>query len=299
MKETIETRELIVLDGLDVIIRGTYHKAYDDCDRTQPQRIGRGSIGILFLNSPSPTRAAHGDSAVYWADSFAECGYPSFRLDLPGFGDSEENLSTEMLNFPNPKGCPSIASVKIRELVTRFDLEGVVIVDQCPSSVGTIYAAASSPECKGLVLMDPCLDLPQAIRSAIRQHPRDFTSQRCRRLSSAIYSSQTQPHFSPSGSNSPEIANCCPPLRSNEMALTGLPILIFRAPDRKAKLNEFDQFDYLVDLASRETQVVINVLDTAHHSFASQLGRMTVRRRTEAWLKTCFPLVPQKGRIRS
>src|SRR5271170_7820384 len=142
MKETIETRELVVLDGLDVIIRGTYHKTYYDGFGAQSNLIERNRIGVLFLNSISPTRAAHGDSAVYWADSFAERGYPSFRLDLPGFGDSEGDPPTELLGFINQRGHASIASVKIRELVTRFNLSGVVIVGQCADGVLALYTAA-------------------------------------------------------------------------------------------------------------------------------------------------------------
>src|SRR5271155_4065380 len=114
MKETSETRELIVLDGMDVIIRGTYHTPYSFDERAIP--IRRDRIGVLFLNSLSTTRATDGDSAVYLAESFAERGYPSFRLDLPGFGDSEGDPPTELLNSINEWGFASIASVKIREL---------------------------------------------------------------------------------------------------------------------------------------------------------------------------------------
>src|ERR1700722_14254801 len=75
MKEAIEERELIVLDGLGGLIRGTYHKPADDNGREEASPIARDRVGLLFLNSTSPTRAANGDAAVYLADSFAGCGY--------------------------------------------------------------------------------------------------------------------------------------------------------------------------------------------------------------------------------
>ena len=72
MKLATERRELITLDGFDVLLRGTYHKPA----ATMPP----STIGIVFLNSLSLPRASTGDSAVYWADSFAEGGFPSFSL---------------------------------------------------------------------------------------------------------------------------------------------------------------------------------------------------------------------------
>lgn len=295
MKEAIETRELIVLDGLDVVIRGTYHKTYDDCHRTQSKAIERGRIGVLFLNSPSPTRAAQGDSAVYWADSFAERGYPSFRLDLPGFGDSEGEPPTELVNSLNQGGYASIASVKIRELVTRFNLAGVVIVDQCSSGSSALYAAASCPECKGLVLLDPRFDLPDIIGSTMRRRSRDLVSQG-NRLSSEICDSQKRTRLFLCGVDSP--GNAAPPLlrRWAELPSAELPILIFKALSRKPKLGEFDYLDSIVGLAARDSQVVIKVLDGADRSFASRLGRVTVRQRTEQWLNACFPLVKRNDR---
>jgi pimeloyl-ACP methyl ester carboxylesterase len=291
MKEAIETRELIVLDGLDVTIRGTYHKTCEDCSSAQPKLIERGRIGVLFLNPPSPTRAAQGDSAVYWADSFAERGYPSFRLDLPGFGDSEGDPPTELLDSNNQRGYASIASVKIRELVARFNLAGVVIVDQCSSGVSALYAAASCPECKGLVLMDPCFDQPRT-EPPIRQHSSDRQMQSCRRLANNSFASMEGTPLS-SEPASPENAN--PRLRRlKEAASTVLPILIFKTLSRIPKVGEFDYSKYLAGLAGRKSQVIIDMLYDNDRSFASRLNRVTIRSHTEQWLDVCFPLAKHK-----
>jgi len=109
MQEAIETRELIMLDGPDGDIRGTYHRPNEGSFYPRSLPIAPGRIGVLFLNSTSPTRAQNGDAAVYLADSFASCGYPSFRLDLPGFGDSQGSrrqtwwaLLTEARTHPLP-----------------------------------------------------------------------------------------------------------------------------------------------------------------------------------------------------
>lgn len=163
MKDSIATRELFTLDGREYLVRGTHHKT-DDGDRNIPSKLSTDErIGVVFLNSTSPTRAANGDAAVYLADAFAQCGYPSFRLDLPGFGDSEEDPPEDLLGFICKGGYGSIASANVKELVKRFSLTGVIIIGHCAGSVSALYTAAISRECKGLVLIGPFFHLTKPI----------------------------------------------------------------------------------------------------------------------------------------
>jgi pimeloyl-ACP methyl ester carboxylesterase len=296
MKETIETRELILLDGLDVAIRGTYHKTYTDNLVSQANLTKRDRIGVLFLNSLSPTRAADGDSAVYWAKSFAELGYPSFRLDLPGFGDSEGDPPAESLGFINQGGYASITSAKIRELVTRFNLSGVVVVGHYAGGVSALYAAATCPECKGLVLMDPYFRRMQPVKQAMRQQRNEGMLHSSRRPSSNIHDPLKEIRLFLAGTVPPENANHPRLRRWKEVASTGLPILILKASNGKAQsikpgIDELDYFEYVLGLAGRRSRVVIKVLDCVDRSFASRMGRATVRQRTEQWLNACFPLM--------
>ena len=116
--------------------------------RGQPNRIG-----VVFLNHGFLPRTAPGDSAVYWADSFASCGYPSFRFDLPGLGDSDGDVPAQMLDFINAGGYAPVLSATVKELVERFNLSGIVIMGHCAGAVTALYtAAAATKECKGLVL---------------------------------------------------------------------------------------------------------------------------------------------------
>src|SRR3984957_16760788 len=89
MNESMEDRELIALRCFQSIVRGTHHKAHNGGFRSGPGRGGRNRICVVFVNSGFLPRSATGDSAVYWATSFAESGYPSFRLDLQAVGDSD------------------------------------------------------------------------------------------------------------------------------------------------------------------------------------------------------------------
>src|ERR1700740_1964791 len=134
MLRGIETRELITLDCSGVPIQGTFHrptKRFFSPPATRDARVP----GILFLNSLSLPRAATGDSAVYWADSCAEQGYPSLRFDLPGLGDSPGNISTDLLEFINAGSYMSVAAGSAKELVARIGLSGVIIVGHCAGAV--------------------------------------------------------------------------------------------------------------------------------------------------------------------
>ena len=89
MKRGTGTREIITVTANGLCLRGTYHRSQSGSEVTSGATGQRSQIGIVFPNSGVMPRAATGDSAVYWADSFAKCGYPAFRFDLEGLGDSE------------------------------------------------------------------------------------------------------------------------------------------------------------------------------------------------------------------
>jgi pimeloyl-ACP methyl ester carboxylesterase len=288
MKQSIESRELFVLDGQDVIVRGTYHKTYNCRFGDQSNQYGQDRVGILILNSMSPTRAAHGDSAVYWADSFAKRGYPTFRIDLPGFGDSAGDPQPQLVDFINQGGyAPSVAA-KIRELLIRFGLSGIVLAGQCAGSVSALYsAAAACADCKGLILMDPYFFLPRIAKADNAQErniPSNNTNGRLNHLDV------------PRGTPPPENANLPLLHRWREVTSRGMPVLVLRPPSRKSDVTkliagDFDYFKYLLELAHPGSRVDIKMMDGADPSFAGRLGRVMVRQHIEQWMNYCFPVI--------
>ncbi len=293
MKTSVDARELIVLDGLNVQVRATYHKPDENSPGWNP---GADRIGVVFLSGLSATRAAHGDAAVYWADSFAKLGYPSFRLDLPGYGDSDGNPPPEWLDFITKGGYASIASAKMAELTARYNLSGLVLAGHCAGAVSALFIAAASRECKGLLLLDPYFHIPPRLSAKIRQQIHFWSIQS--RLGAALratYELLKSIRLSLRGKGLPENANVSLLGLWKDLTSSGLPVLILQAPVRKSagltsKVGEFDYLDYCLKLAGRRSQVIVKLMGDANHSFANQLGRVAVRQEAEVWLNTYFPL---------
>ena len=288
----IETRELITVDVGQFTLRGTYHRSRGDSSK--PVADTKDRIGILFLNHGFLPRAAPGDSAVYWADSFANCGYPSFRFDLPGLGDSDGDIPTQMLDFVNAGGYAPVLSATIKNLVERFSLSGIVIMGHCAGAVTALYTAATSKVCSGLVLTDPYFFLPRE-RTRLREELSRWSSwSRIGALISNIYYSLKHIRLLALRNRPPRNANL-PLLRCwTQLASAGMPILVMKAPAVKAqgikpRMGEFDYLGYLAALSGRGNRVVLKFVEGTNHSFADVVGRAAIRQYAEEWLNASFP----------
>jgi alpha-beta hydrolase superfamily lysophospholipase len=306
MLESIGNRELIVVDGLGMRLRGTFHRPADwphaatagdsKAGIAAASRIKLNRTGVLFVNSLSLPRAASGDSAVYWADSMAALGYPAFRIDLPGLGDSEGEASPDLLDTISSGGLATIAAGAAKQLVQRFGLAGMVIFGHCAGAVSALFAGAASAECEGLILLDPYFHLPQAKRPKVRQELSDWARRsRVGAFLSNSYDRARKLRLALRGSALPGNANSALLARWKQVASAGVPILILKAPGIKAqgpkpRVGQFDYIDYAVKIAGRKSRVSVDFLESADHSFANHQGREAVERRIACWLATQFPL---------
>ena len=294
MNGAIEGRELISVTVGGIYVQGTCHRSQDDVSSSQSGFGRRNRTGVLFLNHGFLPRAAPGDSAVYWADSFAKAGYPSFRFDLPGFGDSDGDVPNQLLNFVNSGGYASILSAIIKELVGRFSLSGVVIMGHCAGAVTALFTASACKECRGLVLTDPYFFL-QHERTSIRIELSHWTSwSRLGALAADIYYFLKYFRLLIRRNRPPGNANLALLRCWNQLASSGMPILVLMAPvfktrSFKPRIGEFDYLGYLRALSGRGSRVVVQFIEGTNHSFADVEGRAAVRQRTGDWLNVCFP----------
>jgi alpha-beta hydrolase superfamily lysophospholipase len=296
MISSIEARELFALDSLGIQLRGTYHRARSQVAGPPHTGLFRSSVGILFLNAMSLPRTAAGDSAVYWADAFAEGGYPAFRLDLPGLGDSDGEIPTVLIDFINAGGYRRFLCAAVAEIVERFALSGVVLVGHCAGAVSAIYTAAACKECRGLVLLDPYFYLPQEKPPPTRRGWSGWASwSLIRSRVSEVYGQFNRLRFLGRRNAPPEDANLPLIAYWKELTSADLPILLLHAagvtPDRSIRnLGEVDYLKHILESAVHNGRVAIELVGGTDHSFANRQGKAGVRQQTEDWLRDHFPL---------
>jgi pimeloyl-ACP methyl ester carboxylesterase len=294
ISDKVEMRELITLGGDGVLLRGTYHKATGKA--VNEASDSDKNIGVMFLNALSTPRSLTGDSAVYWATSFAARGYPSFRFDLPGLGDSYGEIPGDLLRFVNDGAYASIASSKAKELVHSFGLSGAVIFGHCAGATTAIYAASECKDCKGLILMDPYFNLPKSLTSKLR--PELVHWARRSRVGAVLRAAYDRIREAPGALRKdalPANANFGFVSRWKKVVSNGIPILILKSPapaalaSSRLKAGNFDYLGHIISFAVRSNQITIKTIEDTDHSFANRSGRVAVRQHTETWLGEYFP----------
>jgi hypothetical protein len=131
VKEAIPGRELFSLDVLGVVVQGTCHLPQKDSSATETELSDQRGTGIVLLSGLLSPRAATGDSAVYWAQSFAKVGYKSFRVDLPGTCDSGGDAPAELMNFINCGNYEAVTVEIIKQIILRYNLSDIILLGHC------------------------------------------------------------------------------------------------------------------------------------------------------------------------
>jgi pimeloyl-ACP methyl ester carboxylesterase len=298
VKEAIPGRELFSLDVFGVAVQGTCHLSQKDSSATETALSDQRGTGIVLLSGLLSPRAATGDSAVYWAQSFAEGGYKSFRVDLPGTCDSGGDAPAELMNFINCGNYEAVTVEIIRQIILRYNLSDVILLGHCSGSVTALFAAAACKNCRGLILLEPYFHLPPTVADRTRTRlalSQWAASNRLGGLLSNLFDCLKDLKLRLRSNELPGNANYSLLNRWNSVASVGLPILLLKAPGLKAsggnaRLGEFDYISYAVRRGGNLSRVEVQVIEGAGHSFADRVGRVAVRQYAESWLRKFFPL---------
>ncbi|TQF11388.1 hypothetical protein FJV41_34380, partial [Myxococcus llanfairpwllgwyngyllgogerychwyrndrobwllllantysiliogogogochensis] len=155
-------RELIQLDVKGHRLWGTFHP---------PATGTRRSVGVLFLNPGHVPRSGHGGLSVLAAERLSARGFPCFRVDLPGLGDSDGTLpetTSELYQLVCKGGFVEVASAVREELQRRYGLEGMLMGGLCGAATTALYLADREPEgVRGLFMFEPEFYLSEQEAAAV------------------------------------------------------------------------------------------------------------------------------------
>lgn len=291
----------------DADLIGTYHVPGNGaalyCDHS-PVEL---PPGILLLNSGYLPRAARGDLSAQMGDHLAGVGYPVFRFDMPGLGDSGGELPEDLIPFfqsvQNGEHATWAADLAT-ELHRYFGRRRIILAGNCGGAVTAIYAAGlAGQQVSGLILMEPNFakfapDTPTTypgVRQimAMRQSMRNWLlaspgSRHFRRMYWRLCWPMQEVFRRMQSSRLPADTNLPLAYRWRRLARAGLPMLILQAGQQTPGPVRFDYLRHL--RGHRADRVVsIEIADTTH-SFVEGDGKRMVLCHIEQWLRVFFPL---------
>ena len=119
----------------------------------------RSSTGVIFTNFGWAPRDGQGALGTVMADDFASAGFPAFRIDLPGMGDSPGETPDVAERFGSMiregKQVPQFTAI-IHQLMNLFKLERVITAGICAPFITAVFAWAGKLfPLAGIVTLDP------------------------------------------------------------------------------------------------------------------------------------------------
>lgn len=289
-------REPLTIEQDGLLLHGTAHRGGAECE-----------TGVLFLNSGSLPRSSRGDLYAQMADALGEKGFPCFRVDLPGLGDSQGDAPQEYVGFYKlvQEGEYADCVIKLaRELRRRYGLSGLVLLGICGGAQTSVFAAAreQSAGVAGLALLDMPFFLYQDSKPrvdkrtsralgnriilsvlTIKARMRDWVlSQKWEPTATAIHNRlkrltrRTKSGSLPTNTNHALIQDLCSLLNR------GVPALLVTA---HPPIPEPPSYDYVGHLAGRAAGGLKHVkIHGTTHSFVENEGAVAVLEAVSSWL---------------
>jgi len=126
---------------------------------------GKQDLGVLIMVAGGPQYRIGGHrQLVLWSRKFAQNGFPTFRFDFAGMGDSYG----EYAGFEN-------VNEDIRAAIDRFfadtpSLKGVVLWGECNACSASLFYAHKDPRVLGIVMLNPWVRTEQGEARAVVKH---------------------------------------------------------------------------------------------------------------------------------
>jgi len=289
-------REAVTLRIEGLLLHGTSH--------THPAPKG---LAVLFLNSGSLPRSSRGDLYAHLADDLSMEGFPCFRFDLPGLGDSQgdvPNEYAEFYEFVQEGGFAGTVVRLVKDLRQAYGLSGVVLAGICGGAQTSVFAAAKERGAgiAGLVLLDMPFFLYRHSPVAAAQAPSRSLLGRARsgiaggkaRVRDWVLAQKWEPqatkiYYGLKKITSRANGNALPPNTNMPLlkALAGLledgmPALMVTA---HPPIPEPQSFDYIGHIAARAGDRLEHArIEGTTHSFVENGGAEAVRAAVSAWL---------------
>lgn len=312
-------REILRIDLSDgpAVLIGTYHP---------PRHDATSKLGVLLVNFGQFDRAGPANLSVELAERLAEHGYPAFRFDLPGLGDSPGDLPADFetyWEFVEQGGQAAWTSKLVAALKQQFTLPGLLLGGLCGGALTAVFAAAHlNSQVQGLLLFDiqPIRSRPPlAKEAATATGPHQRESQESRIPSQPA---RTQLHKMTqwvrdkarhsrghellrhgrdwvvcigatfAAPRFPRNANL--PLISalEKLRDARLPMLVLLAPNANPQILKRDLFP----LNKRRQVTIIDIAKT-NHLFTSGGGKKAAVDQVQRWVTTQFPPADAPRRV--
>ncbi len=119
---------------------------------------GVSPVCILMLNPGHVGRSGAGDLEALVGDQLAALGYPVYRFDFPGLGDTYGELpgwETDYFRFIQEGGNTDMALGLIEFVNLREEAQNIVLIGLCGGAITALFAASRASESiQGIAILD-------------------------------------------------------------------------------------------------------------------------------------------------
>jgi len=291
----------------DYRLIGTYHEPASADGVNCPAR----DIALVILNFAQMPRAGLADLSVQLADKQASLGFPTFRFDMPGLGDSagmDHEGVHDIWKFTESGGFAQFATALVHRLITQYHLRGVVLGGVCGGAITSLYATDKLPTgVVGLALLEPSYNRIEASdtqmpgKPAMKKGGANEKINRWRQLRTNLrtkshtgglrylqksYTSLRQALELVTGPRFPECINRPLVDVSRRVAARGLPILLVSAGSSQRWLFRYQVFGRI-----RKSKITFVEIEGTNHMLVSGGGKTKVIEHMGAWMMRTFPIV--------